>query len=58
MDLAGRPGGPWLGRLQKHLLEAVLEAPELNTEPTLGVLAQEWLAASADDPSRDTEMRG
>ncbi len=43
MDLAGRPGGPWLGRLQKHLLEAVLEDPGLNTEAGLRQIAQGWL---------------
>lgn len=45
MDLAGRPGGPWLGRLQKHLLEAVLEDPGLNTDAALRDLAARWLAA-------------
>jgi tRNA nucleotidyltransferase/poly(A) polymerase len=35
MRLAGRPGGPWLGELQRHLLEAVLEAPERNTAEAL-----------------------
>lgn len=45
MDLAGRPGGPWLGRLQKHLLEAVIEEPALNTEQALQPLAAAWLAS-------------
>ncbi|MBK8725679.1 MAG: hypothetical protein IPL96_06380 [Holophagaceae bacterium] len=45
MDLAGRPGGPWLGRLQKHLLEAVLEDPGLNTDAALRDLAARWLAS-------------
>lgn len=43
MELAGRPGGTWLGRLQKHLLEAVLEDPALNTEVGLKGLARGWL---------------
>ncbi len=37
MALAGKPGGPWLGALQKHLLEIVLEDPEKNT---LGILSR------------------
>lgn len=43
MDLAGRPGGPWLGALQKHLLEQVLEDPERNTASVLEELARAWL---------------
>ncbi len=43
MDLAGRPGGPWLGALQKHLLEQVLEEPGRNTASGLGDLARAWL---------------
>ncbi len=31
MALAGRPGGPWLGELQRQLLEVVLENPQSNT---------------------------
>lgn len=58
MDLAGRPGGPWLGRLQNHLLEAVLEDPELNTQQALRLLAQEWLAAVSEGPAPDPERRG
>ena len=46
MRLAGRPGGPWLGELQRHLLEAVLEAPELNTVEQLAELATQQLGAS------------
>jgi tRNA nucleotidyltransferase/poly(A) polymerase len=44
MALAGRPGGPWLGDLQKHLLEAVLEDPGRNTPDNLGALTLTWLA--------------
>jgi putative nucleotidyltransferase with HDIG domain len=44
MDLANRPGGPWLGRLQKHLLEAVIEDPALNTAEGLQLLVEAWLA--------------
>ena len=39
MNLAGRPGGPWLGELQRQLLEAVLEDPAANTPETLHQLA-------------------
>ena len=35
MKLAGRPGGPWLGELQRRLLEAVLDKPEINTAERL-----------------------
>lgn len=40
MALAGRKGGPWLGELQKALLEAVLEDPSLNTPEVLADLAR------------------
>ena len=43
MRLAGRPGGPWLGKLQRRLLEAVLEEPALNTAAALAELVQRWL---------------
>ncbi len=43
MRLAGKRGGPWVGELQKHLLEAVLDDPRLNTAEDLRKLAQEWL---------------
>lgn len=43
MQTAGRRGGPWLGTLQKHLLDAVIEDPQLNTIEGLRRLAQEWL---------------
>jgi tRNA nucleotidyltransferase/poly(A) polymerase len=45
MELAGKPGGPWLGRLQKHLLDAVLEDPGQNTGTALPRLAASWLKA-------------
>ena len=41
--LAGKHGGPWVGQLQKHLLDAVIENPELNTTEDLRRLTQEWL---------------
>ena len=43
MALAGRPGGPWMGRLQQVLLEAVLDDPALNAPGPLGDLARGWL---------------
>jgi tRNA nucleotidyltransferase (CCA-adding enzyme) len=43
MALAGRPGGPWLGALQKHLLEAVLEEPSRNQAEELRRLSLDWL---------------
>lgn len=43
MALAGRPGGPWLGELQRQLLEAVLDDPELNTAERLAGLARRLL---------------
>jgi tRNA nucleotidyltransferase (CCA-adding enzyme) len=43
MKLAGRPGGPWLGELQRQLLEAVLDDPGLNTVNALTALALEQL---------------
>jgi tRNA nucleotidyltransferase (CCA-adding enzyme) len=39
MKLAGCPGGPWLGELQRQLLEAVLEEPGANTPEALQKLA-------------------
>jgi tRNA nucleotidyltransferase/poly(A) polymerase len=47
MALAERPGGPWLGELQKHLLEAVLEEPSLNTDEALRRLALAWLSTAS-----------
>ncbi len=40
MKLADRPGGPWLGELQRRLLEAVLDDPAINTPERLAELAQ------------------
>jgi tRNA nucleotidyltransferase/poly(A) polymerase len=40
MKLAGRGGGPWLGDLQKRLLEAVLDDPALNTAEQLSKAAR------------------
>lgn len=39
MALAGRNGGPWLGELQRSLLEAVIEDPSMNTPEALAELA-------------------
>ena len=39
MALTGRPGGPWLGALQKHLLEIVIEDPAKNTAGVLRRIA-------------------
>ncbi len=57
MDLAERPGGPWLGDLQKHLLEAVLEDPEANAEPALRAIAREWLSRGSGGPASGGETR-
>ena len=46
MVLAGRAGGPWLGELQKDLLEKVLEDPPLNTAEDLRRIALEWLSGT------------
>jgi hypothetical protein len=46
MTLAGRQGGPWLGKLQLALLEAVLDQPERNQPEPLRDLARAWLDAS------------
>lgn len=43
MQLAGRPGGPWLGDLQRRLLEAVLDDPAANTPERLAELAAQDL---------------
>jgi len=43
MALAGREGGPWLGKLQRDLLEAVIEDPSLNTPEALAELAEQRL---------------
>lgn len=43
LALARRSPGPWVGQLQHHLLEAVLEKPEVNRADSLQRLAQAWL---------------
>ncbi len=43
MQLAGRGGGPWLGDLQRQLLEAVLEDPGVNSPIRLTDLARRIL---------------
>jgi tRNA nucleotidyltransferase (CCA-adding enzyme) len=43
LALSGRPPGPWLGQLQHHLMEAVLEDPASNQPEALGLRAQDWL---------------
>ena len=45
MRLAGRDGGPWLGALQRQLLEAVIEDPGLNTVEAIAELARKLMAA-------------
>lgn len=44
MEMAGRAGGPWLGELQKWLLEQVLEDPMRNEPEALAALVRAWLA--------------
>ncbi len=46
MALGGRPGGPWLGELQRYLLELVLENPKSNTVAELEIAARAWFAES------------
>jgi len=48
MTLAGRPGGPWLGKLQAHLLERVLEDPRVNTPEGLEAHVRLWLGVHLD----------
>ena len=43
MNLANRPPGPWVGKLQKHLLDAVMDDPKLNNVNDLEKMAKEWL---------------
>jgi tRNA nucleotidyltransferase/poly(A) polymerase len=43
MGLAERSGGPWLGDLQRRLLEAVIEDPAANTPERLAELARKAL---------------
>ena len=45
MALAGREGGPWLGKLQRDLLEVVIEDPSLNTPEALAELAKQRLSS-------------
>lgn len=46
MKLLGRSGGPWLGELQAHLLERLMEQPEQNTPEGLEAWVREWAAQS------------
>lgn len=50
MTLAGRRGGPWLGELQRHLLEQVIEAPGANSPAVLETEARRWLLAREEAP--------
>ncbi|MCL1894365.1 MAG: HD domain-containing protein [Holophagaceae bacterium] len=43
MKLANKPQGPWIGTLQKHLFEVVIDDPTLNTAENLQLLAVEWI---------------
>ncbi len=43
MAIAKRKGGPWLGELQKHLLDLVIENPTLNIQEDLQRLSLDWL---------------
>lgn len=43
MALAGRKGGPWLGEVQRQLLEATLDDPAVNTPDGLATLAKGYL---------------
>lgn len=47
MALANRRGGPWLGALQAHLLERVLDDPALNHPRALEDLTRSWLQTAA-----------
>jgi tRNA nucleotidyltransferase/poly(A) polymerase len=46
MALMDRGGGPWLGQLQRDLLEAVIEDPSLNTPEALAALALQRLSGA------------
>lgn len=48
MALAGRSGGPWLGALQRHLLDQVLEDPRRNEPAWLEGEARVWLAGAPE----------
>ncbi len=52
MQLAGRRGGPWLGNLQRHLLEAVLDDPEANTPERIAELVVAYLAGESEKSGR------
>jgi tRNA nucleotidyltransferase (CCA-adding enzyme) len=43
MRLADKQRGPWIGVLQKHLLEMVMDDPKLNTADELERLSKMWL---------------
>jgi putative nucleotidyltransferase with HDIG domain len=43
IKIANKDGGPWVGALQKFLLEAVLDDPKLNSPQDLEALAKKWL---------------
>lgn len=53
MALAGRPGGPWLGALQKQLLEVVIEDPAKNSVGILSRIASTELKRM-DQPPKST----
>lgn len=57
MKLSGRPGGPWLGHLQRQLLEAVLEDPGLNTAEGLTDLVLVMLQREHDSPRRHEDPK-
>ncbi|MBL0313871.1 MAG: HD domain-containing protein [Holophagaceae bacterium] len=46
IQLAEKQGGPWLGSLQKHLLDVVIEDPARNTPEELKRCAVDWLKDS------------
>jgi tRNA nucleotidyltransferase (CCA-adding enzyme) len=43
MRLAGKPSGPWIGKMQRHLLDAVIDDPKLNNANDLKKMAKNWL---------------
>jgi putative nucleotidyltransferase with HDIG domain len=43
MKLANKPQGPWIGTLQKHLMETVLDDPSLNTVQDLELMLKKWV---------------
>jgi hypothetical protein len=57
MQLAGRSGGPWLGELQRQLLEAVLEDPALNTAEALTDLGLVMVQRENDPPRRHEDTK-